>query len=186
MTTSWLHVAAQASRRGRPPASSKKTVISAKKTPCTNFEPQAELSAVFETLSKNTNLFCPRTLDEIWVQYFLPSVQTLHVSTACYMLCNFLPVLCTKFGNSAHKRVILEHKERSVGSAADGQRLTHRGIFHRTRVTSGAKILCKIGTTPGGHNKAEHPSETKRTTDAGDKYLLFCPLPPSLARCLGR
>ena len=41
--------------------------------------------------------FTPRTLYQLWVQHFLPSMQTLNISTTCETFGNFFPVLAFKF-----------------------------------------------------------------------------------------
>jgi len=40
-------------------------------------------------------LFGPRTLDQLRIKNFLPSMVALHVCTIFEVLCNLLPILCT-------------------------------------------------------------------------------------------
>ncbi len=39
-----------------------------------------------------TYLLCPRTFYKFWIQYFLPTVQTLNICSTFNLLCNLLPI----------------------------------------------------------------------------------------------
>lgn len=41
-------------------------------------------------------IFSPRSLHEFWIEYFLPSVQTLNICSVWEVWCYLFPVLCLK------------------------------------------------------------------------------------------
>ena len=50
--------------------------------------------------------FCPRSFDKTWVQYFLPSVQTLDIGSARKIFCDFFPVPLVVLFNCIKENVV--------------------------------------------------------------------------------
>ena len=55
-----------------------------------------------------SHLFCPGSFHELWIEYFLPSVQTLYISTIRKMACYFFPAICSNFIYQFLQLVILK------------------------------------------------------------------------------
>ena len=55
-----------------------------------------------------SHLFCPGSFHKLWIEYFLPSVQTLYISTIRKMACYFFPAICSNFIYQLLQLVILK------------------------------------------------------------------------------
>jgi len=68
------------------------------------------LRAVLVNQMKNHPVFLlsPRTLDEAWIQHFLPTMKALDVSTAWQLLGDFLPVFASMLPHCIGQMLVLK------------------------------------------------------------------------------